>query len=79
MNTVALTQSQKELLINKLQGYFFSERHEELGLIGAENLLDFFLKECAPLVYNTALKDAKHVIDQQFASLEEEIYILEKR
>lgn len=73
-----LSKEQKDQLIDKLQGYFFDERNEVLGTIGAENLVTFFLEECSPVIYNRALKDVKHVIEQQFASIEEELYVLEK-
>lgn len=74
-----LTKAQKQGLLEKLQDYYFDAYHEQLGLIGAENLLAFFIKDCAPLIYNQALKDAKFVVEQQFSSLEEELDVLEKR
>ncbi|MDD9149527.1 MULTISPECIES: DUF2164 domain-containing protein [unclassified Sporolactobacillus] len=74
-----LTRAQKKELLDKLQSYYFDANHERLGLIGAENLLTFFMNECAPLVYNQALKDARFVVEQQFSSLDEELGVLEKR
>ena len=73
-----LSKNEKDLIISKLQSYFYEERQEELGLIGAENLYAFFIKNIAPHVYNLALKDARHMVEQQWSSLEEELYVLEK-
>ncbi|WP_100487903.1 DUF2164 domain-containing protein [Sporolactobacillus pectinivorans] len=74
-----ISKAQKDGIIEKLQSYYFDTYHEELGLIGAENMYSFFMKECAPVIYNTALKDAKYVVEQQMASLTEELDVLEKR
>ncbi|GGL62453.1 DUF2164 family protein [Sporolactobacillus putidus] len=74
-----LTRTQKKELLEKLQSYYFDANHEQLGLIGAENLLTFFMNECAQLIYNQALKDARFVVERQFSSLEEELGVLEKR
>jgi uncharacterized protein (DUF2164 family) len=73
-----LGKNQKDLIISKLQSYFYEERQEELGLIGAENLYAFFMEDIAPLIYNLALKDSRQLLEQQWASLEEELFVLEK-
>lgn len=74
-----LTKRQKDTVIGKIQDYYFDAYHEKLGLIGAENFYSFIMKECAPLIYNLALKDARQVAEQQAASLMEELDVLEKR
>ena len=40
-----LSKNEKDLIISKLQSYFYEERQEELGLIGAENLYAFFYEK----------------------------------
>jgi Uncharacterized conserved protein len=74
-----LAKRQKDILIGKLQDYYFDAYHEQLGLIGAENFYSFIMTECAPLIYNLALKDARQIAGQQMASLMEELDVLEKR
>lgn len=66
-------------MIEQLQNYFYEEKGEELGVIGATNLLTFFEENIAPYIYNVALHDAKHVLEQKWGALEEELYILEKK
>lgn len=74
-----LSKVQKDQIIENLQSYYFDTYHEQLGLIGAENIFSFFMKECAPMIYNMALRDAKFVVDRQMSSLQEELDVLEKR
>ena len=73
-----LNKEQKDMIISKLQRYYYEERQEELGLIGAENLYAFFIKDLAPYIYNQALKDVRKMMDRQWASIDEELYVLEK-
>ncbi|WP_085523788.1 DUF2164 domain-containing protein [Tuberibacillus sp. Marseille-P3662] len=69
---------EKERIIEALKGYFYDERSEELGMIGAENLYAFILKEIGPLIYNRALNDASMVLERQMDSLIEEMLVLKK-
>ncbi|BAU28772.1 uncharacterized protein (DUF2164 family) [Aneurinibacillus soli] len=66
----------KDDIISNIQLYFSEEREETIGNLEAEQLLDFILNQTAPIIYNQALRDARTVIQQQFTSLEEEIYAL---
>lgn len=74
-----MTKEEKDQFIEQLQDFFTEERGEELGTIGAENFIDFLEKEYAPLVYNKALFEARQALEQQWMSLEEELYSLEKK
>ncbi|MFD2616761.1 DUF2164 domain-containing protein [Terrilactibacillus laevilacticus] len=74
-----LRSDQKTVIIQKLQDYYYQEHEKELGIIGAENLYDFFMKNCAPLIYNLAIEDIQGVILQQFESIQEDIEVLKKR
>lgn len=44
----------------------------------AERVLDFVKESLAPHFYNAAVLDVKHVVEQQFYSLEDEILTLER-
>ncbi len=57
--------------------YFFKEEYElELGLIGQETVLDFFLENLGKPVYNIALDDAKKFYDRQRDNMESDFYML---
>ncbi|MFT9848823.1 DUF2164 domain-containing protein [Aneurinibacillus sp. REN35] len=71
-----IPREEKDAMIAQLQRYFSEERGETIGNLEAEQLFDFIVNQAAPLIYNQALHDASHVIQQQYTSLEEEIYAL---
>jgi uncharacterized protein (DUF2164 family) len=73
-----IPRAHKELLLNKIQSYFESERSEEIGELAAESLLDFMMKQLGPIIYNQAIRDARTVIMQQMERIEEEVYALER-
>ena len=73
-----LNKNEKDHVIAKLQGFFYDERGETLGLIGAENLYHFIVEEIAPLIYNSAIEDARLVANRQMDSLQEELEVLKK-
>lgn len=54
-----LAKHEKDKFIKEIQQFFYDERGEELGIIGAENILEFFLKDLGKLIYNKSLDDAK--------------------
>ncbi|MEK4029101.1 DUF2164 domain-containing protein [Pseudobacillus sp. FSL P4-0506] len=73
-----ITKEQKELMIADIQDFFLQERDEEISEFAAERVLDFVKELLAPHFYNAAISDAKHIIEQQFSSLEDEILTLER-
>jgi uncharacterized protein (DUF2164 family) len=42
----------------KIKEYFSKERDEEIGDLAASMILDFFLKELAPEIYNQGINDS---------------------
>jgi len=73
-----ITKEQRELMIADIQYFFLRERDEEITGFAAETVLNFFQESLAPHFYNAAIHDAKHVLEQQFLSLEEEMATLER-
>ncbi|MBU8880164.1 DUF2164 domain-containing protein [Bacillus sp. FJAT-29790] len=73
-----LTKEQQQLMIADIQYFFSQERDEEITEFAAERVLEFVKKSLAPHFYNAAILDAKHVVEQQFSSLEDEILSLER-
>lgn len=59
LTVVSLSHEQRELAVADIQRFFKKERGEELGIIAAETILDFFLEGLGNRIYNTALEDAK--------------------
>lgn len=75
---IKLKKEQQELMIADIQYFFSQERDEEITEFAAERVLDFVKEKLAPHFYNAAVSDVRHVVEQQFSSLEDEILTLER-
>ncbi|WP_308858173.1 DUF2164 domain-containing protein [Paenibacillus sp. R14(2021)] len=76
--SIKLPREQKEALIRSLQTYFEEERSETIGELGAETLIDFMIGELGPYMYNQALADARKLIQEKMAQIDDELYAIEK-
>lgn len=65
-------------MVADIQRFFYEERDEEIGIIAAENVLEFFQEYLGPHFYNEGIKNARNLIEQKMASIEEDLYSLEK-
>ncbi|MCM3207995.1 DUF2164 domain-containing protein [Paenibacillus illinoisensis] len=79
MNTLKLTKEQQDEAIRTIQSYFQEERGEELGDLAAWGVLDLFMTKLAPYIYNQALSDARTTVNQRMASIEEDLFALERK
>nr|WP_309099946.1 DUF2164 domain-containing protein [Fredinandcohnia onubensis] len=75
---IKLSKEQQQMMISDIQAYFSLERDEEISEFAAEQVLHFVKEKLAPHIYNAAVHDVKAVVDQQFASLDDEILTLER-
>ena len=57
-----------------IQQFFEQEFDLSVGNLGAENILNFFLQEIAPCVYNQAVADAQNRISTQVMEVDAYIY-----
>lgn len=73
-----LTKEQKDKMINDIIQFFYDERDEEIGIIAASSVLDFFLEEIAENIYNQGLDDAKKWFTDKMESVESDFYTLYK-
>jgi uncharacterized protein (DUF2164 family) len=60
--------------IASLQRYFDENMPEPLGDLPAGLLLNYFLEEVGPAVYNQAIRDAQARIQQRVSDLDGELY-----
>ncbi|AHV99421.1 DUF2164 domain-containing protein [Paenibacillus sp. 7124] len=79
MKPIKLPKEQREAMLDHIQSYFELERGESIGRLAADSLLDFFMNELGPAVYNQALSDCRTLTAQRMQGLEEDIYALEWR
>jgi uncharacterized protein (DUF2164 family) len=59
MEKVELNKEQRKDAMMDIQDYFYRERGEKIGNLGADIMLDFILEKIAPYIYNKAISDAQ--------------------
>ncbi|MEK1904153.1 MAG: DUF2164 domain-containing protein [Pseudomonas sp.] len=63
----------------KVLGRFLEDRFElELGSFEVQEVLDLISRDIAPHYYNKAISDVQAVLSDRFASLESDLWALEK-
>jgi len=73
--TLDAAQEQAQQVIKR----FLQERFElELGSFEAQEVLDLFAREIAPLYYNKAIFDVQSHLKERFESIESDLWALEK-
>jgi uncharacterized protein (DUF2164 family) len=73
---INLAPEEKKLLVREVQTFFDQEREEAIGVIAAENILDFFLNNLGTLIYNKALDDARVWFSKKMENLETDYDLL---
>lgn len=77
-NGITLTREEKNKLINEIQDFFHEERNEEIGIIAAETVLEFFLENLGTFMYNKSLDEAKTWFCKRMEDIEVDYDILYK-
>ena len=71
---IRLTEERKQQLVHSIQSYFSEQLDREIGELGARLLLDFFVKELGPAVYNQAVQDSVAFMQDKLIDLDSELY-----
>lgn len=74
MGTVELSKEKRAEAVASVKKYFEEEIREPMGDLRAGLLLDFFLEEIGPAIYNRAIADAQARMTARVADLEGELY-----
>jgi len=74
---VALSDEAVEKAVGSIRRYAAEHLDQEIGELQARLLLEFFLKEIAPSVYNGAIADAQTYLRDRVADLEGACYASE--
>lgn len=53
-----LSEENKRDMIDKIKEFFLEEYNEDLGELASQLVLDFFLDNLAPNIYNQAIEDS---------------------
>lgn len=57
-NKIKINEEEKEEMRQILVNYFAEERDEDLGELASQLILDFFIEELSPYIYNQGVEDA---------------------
>jgi len=68
-----VSDQEKTRIINEIINFFRHERGEEIGVIAAENFLDFFVTTLGDEIYSKAIKDCQKLLKERFADLHIEL------
>jgi uncharacterized protein (DUF2164 family) len=71
---VELSKQARAAGVSSVQRYFEENMPELLGNLPAGLLLDFFIEEIGPVIYNQAILDAQARMTQRVADLSGELY-----
>jgi uncharacterized protein (DUF2164 family) len=75
---IRLSPERRGGLLSALKKYFTGEFDEPLSDFRAAGLLDFFMRELGPAVYNQGVRDAAAYMQEKLADIEGEIYERER-
>lgn len=78
MSDIKFTATEQEKIIAKIQTYFESELDQEIGQFDAGFLLSFFAEQIGGHFYNKGLEDAREILNAKVATIDDELYAIEK-
>jgi len=76
--TVRIDDDRRDALVRRLQAFFLEEFDEALSPFRASQVLDFFLEQLGPQVYNQAVQDARGFMQQKLDDLDGDLYMPEE-
>ncbi len=73
---IRLSEDQIREMRARIAAWFEEERGETVGMIAQQEILDFFMSDLAPAIYNNALKDAERWYKNIQDNMEADYYLL---
>ena len=67
---ITLAPDGRKQALSSIKQYVAQNLDQEIGDLQAGLLLDYFMKELAPSVYNQAIQDAQHYFQERASDLE---------
>ncbi len=69
MNKININANEKEELVFQINEFLNDELDVEVGSLGADSLLDFFLQKAGAKIYNQGVKDTQEWFAASFQEL----------
>jgi uncharacterized protein (DUF2164 family) len=74
---IELSKETRSNAITSIQRYFQENMPEPIGNMAAGLLLNYFVEEVGPAIYNQAIADAQARVQQRMSDLEGDLYVAE--
>jgi uncharacterized protein (DUF2164 family) len=74
---IRLSDERRTALVDTLRAHYRAEFDEELSPFRAEGLIDLFIAELGPPVYNQGVRDASAYVAGKLQDIEGEIFVPE--
>lgn len=74
---IELGKDRRERAVAEIRRFFDDELDQEIGDLKAILVLEFFLRDLAPFVYNAAVQDARAWIRERLEDLEGSVFSVE--
>ncbi len=71
-----LSGEEKKKILEEISAFYLDVRGEEIGIIERQQILELFLENLAPLVYNKALDDTFRWYQRMQENMEADFYSL---
>ena len=71
-----LSKDRRQVALREISSYFKTEQDNDIGVIAAGEILDFFLQTIGPEIYNKAVDASKNVMRQNAENLEIDVDML---
>lgn len=75
---ISLSEEQKKSIADEITAFYLDVRDEEIGIIEQQQILELFIENLAPIIYNKALDDIRKWYQNQQENLESDYYALYK-
>lgn len=71
-----LSKEEKKKILEEISAFYLDVRGEEIGIIERQQILELFLENLAPLIYNKALDDTFRWYQRVQENMEADFYSL---
>lgn len=71
---IKLSDDRRASILRSIKQHYLDEFDEEISDFRANGLLDFFVKELGPPVYNQGVRDAAAFVQDKLTDIEGEVY-----
>lgn len=76
---IHLSEDRRQRMLRSVRQHFLEEFDDDLSEFRAGTLIDFFLRELGPGVYNQGVQDAARYLQEKLTDIEGEVYESEPR